>query len=60
MEADDGSREGNARAVDPHVLEEGETMALFFAAFVGGLVGTGLMDIAEIVMEGFKVTTRKG
>ncbi len=35
-------------------------MALLFSAFVGGLVGTGLMDIAEILMERFRITTRKG
>ncbi len=35
-------------------------VALLFSAFVGGLVGTGLMDIAEILMERFRITTRKG
>ncbi len=35
-------------------------MGLFVSAFVGGLVGTGLMDIAEILMERFKITSRRG
>ena len=35
-------------------------MGLFFSAFVGGLVGTGLMDIAEILLERFKITSRRG
>ena len=35
-------------------------MALFFAAFVGGLAGTGLMDVAESLLERFRITSRKG
>ncbi len=35
-------------------------MELFSAAFVGGLVGTGMMDIAEILMERFRITSRRG
>ena len=35
-------------------------MGLFFSAFVGGLAGTGLMDIAESLMERFRITSRKG
>ena len=35
-------------------------MGLFFSAFVGGLVGPGLMDIAEILMERFRITSGSG
>ena len=35
-------------------------MSLFFSAFVGGLMGTGLMDIAEILMEWLKLTSGSG
>jgi hypothetical protein len=35
-------------------------MGLFFSAFVGGLVGAGLMDIAEILMERFRIMSRRG
>jgi len=33
-------------------------MQLFFWAFVGGFLGTGLMDIAGSFAEGLKVTSR--
>ena len=35
-------------------------MGLFLSAFVGGLLGTGLMDIAEILMERFRLTSGSG
>ena len=35
-------------------------MGLFFSAFVGGLVGTGFMDLSEILMERFRITSRSG
>ena len=35
-------------------------MGLFFSAFVGGLLGTGLMDIAENLMERFRLTSGSG
>jgi hypothetical protein len=35
-------------------------MELFFPAFVGGLLGTGLMDIAEVLMERLRLTSRSG
>jgi hypothetical protein len=35
-------------------------MELFYSAFVGGLIGTGLMDIAEILMERFRFTSGSG
>jgi hypothetical protein len=35
-------------------------MLLFFSAFVGGLLGTSLMDIAEIVMGRLKLTSGSG
>lgn len=35
-------------------------MEPFFWAFVGGLVGTGLMDIAEILLERFRITGGSG
>lgn len=35
-------------------------MELFSSAFVGGLVGTGLMDLAEILMERFGLTSGSG
>lgn len=37
---------------------EGNVMGLYFWAIVGGLVGTGLMDIAEKFMQGLKITSR--
>lgn len=36
----------------------GNVMGLYFWAVIGGLVGTGLMDIAETVMRGLKITSR--
>ncbi len=33
-------------------------MVLFFSAFVGGLVGTALMDIAGSLAEQLKMTSR--
>lgn len=35
-------------------------MWLFFSAFVGGLVGTGLMDVAESIMQRSKLTSASG
>jgi hypothetical protein len=35
-------------------------MELFFSAFVGGLLGTGLMDVAEILLKRFSVTSGSG
>jgi hypothetical protein len=35
-------------------------MRLFVSAFAGGLVGTALMDIAEILMERFRITSQHG
>jgi len=35
-------------------------MGLFFSAFVGGLLGTGFMDVAEVLMERLRLTSRSG
>jgi hypothetical protein len=35
-------------------------MGLFFSAFVGGLLGTGFMDIAELVLKRLRVTSGAG
>jgi hypothetical protein len=35
-------------------------MGLFFSAFVGGLLGTGLMDIAEVLMDRLRLTSGSG
>lgn len=35
-------------------------MPVFFSAFLGGLVGTGLMDIAEKLLERLSLTSGKG
>jgi hypothetical protein len=35
-------------------------MELLFSAFVGGLVGTGLMDIVEILMARLRLTNGSG
>ncbi len=35
-------------------------MGLFFSAFVGGLAGTGLMDIVESLMKRFGITSGSG
>lgn len=35
-------------------------MLPFFSAFVGGLLGTGSMDIAEILMGRLKLTSGSG
>jgi hypothetical protein len=35
-------------------------MGLFFSAFVGGLVGTGLMDITEFLMARLGLTSGSG
>ena len=35
-------------------------MGLFLSAFVGGLLGTGFMDIAELVMRWLRVTSGSG
>ena len=35
-------------------------MGLFFSAFLGGLLGTGLMDIAEVLMGRLKLTSGSG
>ena len=35
-------------------------MVFFLSAFVGGLLGTGLMDVAEILMERVRVTSGSG
>lgn len=35
-------------------------MALFFSAFVGGLLGTGLMDIAEVLLKQLRLTSGAG
>lgn len=45
---------------EPRHCKEGSPMGLFFSAFVGGLIGTGLMDIAEIMMERFRITSGSG
>ena len=35
-------------------------MLVFFSAFAGGLLGTGLMDTAEILMGRLKLTSGSG
>jgi hypothetical protein len=35
-------------------------MGLFFSAFVGGLLGTGFMDVAELVLKRLRVTSGAG
>jgi len=35
-------------------------MGVFFSAFVGGLLGTGLMDIAEVLMKRWRLTSSSG
>ena len=35
-------------------------MGLFFSTFVGGLLGTGLMDIAELVLKRLGITSDAG
>lgn len=45
---------------EPRDCEEGGPMWLFVSAFVGGLVGTGLMDVAEILMQRSKLTSASG
>ena len=35
-------------------------MRLFFSAFIGGLVGTGFMDVAELLMRRWRVTSGSG
>lgn len=35
-------------------------MGLFFSAFVGGLLGTGFMDIAELVLKRLRITSGAG
>ena len=35
-------------------------MLLFFSPFVGGLLGTGFMDIAEFLMGRLKLTSGSG
>jgi hypothetical protein len=35
-------------------------MGVFFSAFLGGLAGTGLMDIVEGLMERFGITRGHG
>ena len=35
-------------------------MGLFFSAFGGGLLGTGLMDIAEVLMDRLRLTSGSG
>lgn len=35
-------------------------MALFFSAFVGGLLGTGFMDIAELLLKRLRATSGAG
>ena len=34
-----------------------KAMELFLAAFAGGLAGTGLMDVAELVMKRYRITS---
>jgi hypothetical protein len=45
-------------ATSPPEGKEGDRMGLFFAAFVGGLAGTVLMDIVESLLERFGITSR--
>ena len=52
--------ERTAQFDEPHDCKEGNPMKLFFSAFVGGLVGTGLMDVAEIMMERLRLTSGSG
>jgi hypothetical protein len=35
-------------------------MGLYFFSFIGGLIGTGLMDLAGILLERLKVTSGSG
>jgi hypothetical protein len=35
-------------------------MGLFFSAFIGGLLGTGFMDIAELVLKRLRITSDAG
>lgn len=45
---------------EPADCKEASPMGLFFSAFVGGLVGTGFMDIAELLLERFRLTSGSG
>ncbi len=49
-----------AQGIKEKDSEQGSPMELFFWAFVGGLAGTGLMDIAESLMERFRITSGRG
>ena len=40
--------------------EGGSSDGTFSLSFVGGLLGTGLMDVAEILMERVRVTSGSG
>jgi hypothetical protein len=35
-------------------------MELYFSSFIGGLIGTGLMDLAGFLLEKLKVTSGSG
>lgn len=35
-------------------------MVMFLSAFVGGLLGTGLMDIAEVLLQRLRLTSGAG
>lgn len=43
-----------------HDYKEGSPMILFFSAFIGGLLGTGLMDIAEVLLKRLRLTSGAG
>jgi hypothetical protein len=38
----------------------GKAMELYFSSFIGGLIGTGLMDLAGFLLEKLKVTSGSG
>jgi len=50
----------HARIGEPHDRREGNPMEVFFSAFVGGLLGTALMDVVETLMERVRVTSGSG
>jgi hypothetical protein len=54
----DWEQRQRSKSCEPHAGKEGNPMGLFFAAFVGGLAGTGLMDIVESLLERFGITSR--
>ena len=60
QEAPNAFATGNEASCAPQDSREGNPMGLFFSAFVGGLLGTGFMDIAELLMRRLRVTSGSG